>query len=72
MSSTVLNPTDDRGNEAMAIFWMEGSLAILVMSARFYSRFQLRSISADDWWMLITLVRDTVTRISDAIWSNLC
>ena len=57
MASSV-NSNADRGSAVTAIFWVQGSVAILIVFARFYARKLIRAIGADDWWMFLTLVSD--------------
>lgn len=46
----------DRGPAAVAIYWTETGIAILIVAARFYARTMIKSVGRDDWFMLATLV----------------
>ena len=47
----------DRGPATVAFFWALGLVAVIITFGRFYARSIIRATGADDWWMLITLVR---------------
>lgn len=46
----------DRGPAAVAIYWSQTGVAILIVAARFYARTMIKGIGRDDWFMLATLV----------------
>ena len=49
----------DKGPNILALSWTECSLAILVVSARMYTRSRLvRNVGCDDWTMLFAMVSD--------------
>ncbi|OAQ65152.1 hypothetical protein VFPPC_06312 [Pochonia chlamydosporia 170] len=45
----------DRGPQAMILFWVTASIAIIVVALRFLGRRMRQSLGGDDWMMLITL-----------------
>jgi hypothetical protein len=47
----------DRGSRLYATFWTQVPIAFLFLTARFYVRISTKSVSWDDWWMLITWVK---------------
>jgi hypothetical protein len=47
---------DDRGPQMIAIYWIEASIAIVVVALRIWGRVVLRQVGADDYVMLFTLV----------------
>ena len=61
------NPLENRGTAAIAVYWAMGIIAIIVISLRFYARVALRSLGADDWLMLVTLVSDCVFVVRDIV-----
>ena len=49
----------DQGPNILALSWTECSLAILVVSARMYTRSRIvRNVGWDDWTMLFAMVSD--------------
>ena len=63
MSSTLSSPPpggdEDRGPLLLTIFWTESTLSILIVASRFYSRWSIKALGADDATMLATLVFPT-------------
>lgn len=47
---------DNRGPAAVTVFWTLSGIAAVVVAARFYARWMIKSIRADDWMMLFSLV----------------
>ena len=47
---------DDRGQAAVAIYWTQAAVPIIVVALRFYARILIRSVGVDDWLMFATLV----------------
>ena len=48
---------EGRGPGITALAWFETSIAIVLISLRFYARNHIKAIGIDDWTMLISLVR---------------
>ncbi|KAJ4414296.1 hypothetical protein N0V82_008025 [Gnomoniopsis sp. IMI 355080] len=46
----------DKGPLLLGVWWAEVGVATLFVAMRFYTRFTMRSIGADDWTILLTLV----------------
>ena len=67
MSSALGSPSpsgdEDRGPLLLAIFWTESALSILIVASRFYSRWSIKALGADDAAMLATLVFSTTPLI---------
>ncbi|ERF71197.1 hypothetical protein EPUS_06026 [Endocarpon pusillum Z07020] len=47
---------DDRGKAAVAVYWAQAAIAIIIVALRFYARILIRSLGADDWLMFSTLL----------------
>lgn len=47
----------DRGSAIIVIFWIQASVAMAIVAARFWARILIKSVGIDDWLMLFTLVR---------------
>lgn len=56
--STYTPPIDDRGGRLLVMYWTECSIAIIVVSLRFYCRIKIKGVGLDDWTMLLTLVKE--------------
>ena len=54
--------TEDRGPAAMAIYWTQVGIAIIIVATRLYTRQRMKITGIDDWLMLITLVRLAILR----------
>lgn len=46
----------NRGPVVVAILWTETTVAVIIVSMRFYARTMIKRISSDDWLILLTLV----------------
>ncbi|KAL9120674.1 MAG: hypothetical protein Q9187_002773 [Circinaria calcarea] len=46
---------DDRGSAIIVIFWVQASVAMAVVAARFWARISIKTVGVDDWLMLFTL-----------------
>lgn len=57
MASTVDVASQDRGPMLLALWWTEAAVATVVVGLRFYTRYLMRGIVAEDWLMLFALVR---------------
>lgn len=55
-TTTNIRPVDDRGGILLVMYWTECTIAIIVVSLRFYCRIKIRGVGLDDWTMLLTLV----------------
>lgn len=59
MSALTPPPDGDvnRGPTLIAIFWTEIGVSIIFVMLRFYTRLRMGRLGADDWTILITMVR---------------
>lgn len=56
-TTTNIRPVvDGRGGILLVMYWTECSIAIIMVSLRFYCRIKIRGVGLDDWTMLLTLV----------------
>ena len=46
----------DRGSALLAMWWTELSICIVMAAMRMYSRFKLKNIGVDDWFIVAALV----------------
>lgn len=46
----------DRGPQAVAIFWAEAAIAIVVVALRIWGRLMIHQLGPDDYVMIFTLV----------------
>lgn len=60
----------DRGPAALAIYWSETGIAILIVAARFYARLMIKGVGRDDWFMLVTLVTSSPPDMIMMIWKK--
>lgn len=51
-----IRPDEDRGPKLLGIYWTECSIAIIMVSLRFYARIKIRGLGLDDWTMLLAMV----------------
>ena len=54
---------EDRGKAVIAIFWVQTSLAIVVVAMRFWARYIIKNFGTDDWLMLFTLVCSQISSL---------
>ena len=52
--------TEDRGSALIAIYWVECSIALIVIAMRLYSRMLIKGIGKDDYIMFFTMVSRSV------------
>lgn len=60
-TSSIYPPDVDRGPRLEAAYWVWSSLAIILVTLRFYARIKIRGLGWDDWMMLATIVRPSPT-----------
>jgi len=53
----VLPPDVDRASSLYVAFWVPIPILAVVLAARFYVRFNMRTTGLDDWMMLFGYVR---------------
>lgn len=46
----------NKGPLLLGVWWAEVGVATVFVAMRFYTRFTMRSLGADDWTILLTLV----------------
>lgn len=51
-----LHGDQDRGSALLAMWWTELSICIVMVTMRVYSRYKLKNIGVDDWFIVAALV----------------
>ena len=61
-----VGPAEDRGKAVIIIFWVQLSLAMTTVAARFWARYIIKRFGRDDWLMLFTLVYSHLLNVTIA------